>query len=253
MKKKIYQKWLFGAVIAVLLTGALGCSNGPKQQADPVSQQIEKITGPDKEKFNELVKAVEKNDLKEEKLYISFGGKDFEELKKEPASKKAKPKKKTKQSSKPGDIGMDVEGFRKAFNSTAKRLNVDITLGKIKVKDGALQDTFSYKISDYVYLLGSVNKLDGSVREVAMVGAEDGSPQSGTDMLLTIGLLIASTNPDLTSEGRAGVLRDVGLLSKGVDVTKLRKSTTRNGIKYTFRGSEELFGLWFIVSDANEK
>ncbi|WP_160308929.1 hypothetical protein [Paenibacillus sp. DMB20] len=42
MKKPTYQKWLFVAVIAVLLTGALGCSNGPKQQADPVSQQIEK-------------------------------------------------------------------------------------------------------------------------------------------------------------------------------------------------------------------
>lgn len=115
---------------------------------------------------------------------------------------------------------MDVEGFRKAFNSTAKNLNlIDMTLGKLKVQDGAVQDVFTYKISDYVYLQGSINKSDRSVREVTMVGAGDGTAQSGTDILVTIGLLIASTNPDLTTEERAGVLQDLGLLSEGVDIS----------------------------------
>lgn len=219
-----------------------------------LKQQIEKITGPDKEKFNELVKAVEKENLKDAKrLYISLGGKDFEELKKEPAPKKTESKKTTVQSSKPGDIGMDVEGFRKAFNSTATNLNLaDLTIGKLKVQDGAVQDVFSYKISEYVYLQGIVNKSDGSVREVTMIGAGDGTPQSGTDILLTIGLVIASTNPGLTTEERAGVLQDLGLLSEGVDITQINQSTKRNGIKYTIKGSKEL-GIWFIASDANEK
>lgn len=219
-----------------------------------LKQQVEKITGPDKEKFNELVTAVEKENLKEAKrLYISLGGEDFDELKKEPAPKKTEPKEKVEQSSKPGDIGMDVEGFRKAFNSTATSLNLsDMTLGKLKVQDGAVQDVFSYKISDYVYLQGSINKSDGSLREVTMVGAGDGTAQSGTDILVTIGLLIASTNPGLTTEERAGVLQDLGLLSEGVDITQINQSTKRNGIKYTIKGSNEL-GIWFIASDANEK
>lgn len=219
-----------------------------------LKQQVEKITGPDKEKFNELVKAVGKENLKEAKrLYISLGGEDFDELKKEPAPKKTEPKEKAEQSSKPGDIGMDVEGFRKAFNSTATSLNLsDMTLGKLKVQDGAVQDVFSYKISDYVYLQGSINKSDGSLREVTMVGAGDGTAQSGTDILVTIGLLIASTNPGLTTEERAGVLQDLGLLSEGVDITQINQSTKRNGIKYTIKGSNEL-GIWFIASDANEK
>jgi hypothetical protein len=219
-----------------------------------LKQQAEKITGPDKEKFNELVTAVERENLKEAKrLYISLGGEDFEELKKVPAPKKTESKEKAEQSSKPGDIGMDVEGFRKAFNSTAKNLNlIDMTLGKLKVQDGAVQDVFTYKISDYVYLQGSINKSDGSVREVTMVGAGDGTAQSGTDILVTIGLLIASTNPDLTTEERAGVLQDLGLLSEGVDISQINQSTKRNGIKYTIKGSKEL-GVWFIASDANEK
>lgn len=219
-----------------------------------LKQQAEKITGPDKEKFNELVKAVEKENLKEAKrLYISLGGEDFDELKKEPAPKETESKKKTAQSSKPGDIGMDVEGFRKAFNSTAKNLNMsDMEIGKLNVQDGAVQDVFTYEISDYVNLQGSVNKSDGSVREVTVIGVGDGTAQSGTDILLTIGLLIASTNPDLTVDERAGVLQDLGLLSEGVDISQIDQSTKRNGIKYTIKGSKEL-GIWFIASDANEK
>lgn len=85
-----------------------------------------------------------------------------------------------------------------------------------------------------------------------MVGAGDGTAQSGTDILVTIGLLITSTNPDLTTEERAGVLQDLGLLSEGVDISQINQSTKRNGIKYTIKGSKEL-GVWFIASDANEK
>lgn len=107
-----------------------------------------------------MVTAVERENLKEAKrLYISLGGEDFEELKKVPAPKKTESKEKAEQSSKPGDIGMDVEGFRKAFNSTAKNLNlIDMTLGNLKVQDGAVQDVFTYKISDYVYL--HINQME---------------------------------------------------------------------------------------------
>lgn len=253
--QKSYREIALGeaqAYIELTVKGTITPENH-ESRTGVLLQYSKKITGEDKENFGKLAEAVKSDNLAEAKrLYTELGGEDFEELNKEPGPKKTESKKEPEQNSKPGDIGMDVEGFRKAFNSAAKSSNIDMKLGEIKVEEGAVQDVFTHKISDYVALTGSVNKSDKSMREVTMVGAGDGSIESGTDMLLTVGLLIAATNPDLSPDERGSVLEDVGLLDENVDLKKINKSTERNGIKYTLKGTEEL-GVWFIVSDANEK
>ncbi|MGO0062842.1 hypothetical protein ACTID9_22935 [Brevibacillus fluminis] len=169
------------------------------------------------------------------------------QVKQEPAKEPDKPKNEI-----PGTIGMNPEQFQKAFNKVAKDNKIDLKISKITVEKGDAQDTFQYKFTKNLALLGTVNKKDGSIRDITLLGTGDGSFKSGADIMLGISLMIASTNPELPPDERGAVLEDLGLIGGEGGIMGLHNETIRNGMKYTIMTSEQL-GIWFIVGDANEK
>ncbi|AWB43116.1 hypothetical protein DCC85_01955 [Paenibacillus sp. CAA11] len=218
-----------------------------------LSKHVDKITDEERGLFSQLAEAVKSDNLGEAKrLYITLGGEDFEELNKEPEPKKNPSKKATKQQLNPGSIGMDVEEFRKAFNSAAKKMNIDMKLEEIKVEKGSGQDIFTYQLRDSVFLQGVINKTDGSIRTVYMAGAGNGRLQAGQDLLSTMKLLILLNNPDFTDMDIEIVLQDVGLKYDDVDINKINQSTERSGRKYTLVNTK-LVGICFIVSDSKDQ
>ncbi|MFD1955994.1 hypothetical protein ACFSL6_17905 [Paenibacillus thailandensis] len=176
-----------------------------------------------------------------------------EEAKKaEEAKAAAEEAKKAEEEAIPGTIGMTPEEFKEAFNSAAKEFDASFNINKLTVEEGQVQNTFQVMFTDNLGLTGTVNKKDGSVRDVMIMGAGDGTVESGTDIILAIGTLIASTNPTLTADERGDVLGDLGLLDENMNINDLDKSTIRNGIKYHIMGSD-VIGIMFSAGDANEK
>ncbi|MNW28849.1 hypothetical protein D3C74_56880 [compost metagenome] len=215
-------------------------------------QYSEKITGEDQEQFKELANAVKSDNLQEAKrLYTLLGGKNFEELNEEPKAAKAEEKKTTQENSKPGDIGMAPEKFRKEFNSSAKSMGATLKIADSKIQNGSVQDVFSAQLNDNIYLQGSINKSDGSLRDMTMIARGDGSEESAANMLFTMGLIISVTSPDLSADERGNILRDVGLMGK-IDFSNHNKSTERGAIKYTLITSDQI-GIMFIAADVNDK
>lgn len=151
----------------------------------------------------------------------------------------------------PGTIGMTPEQFKTAFNKVAAEYQSDLIINNITITEGVAQNTFQYMFTKNLGILGTVNKKDGSVREVLLMGAGDGTVKSGADILIGMGILITATNPDLSDIERGNVLRELGVIDGG-DIMDLNKSTVRNGIRYKITTSEDL-GIWFSAIDANEK
>lgn len=153
----------------------------------------------------------------------------------------------------PGTIGMTPEEFRKAFNARADSMKSKIKITKkLTIEDGLVQDTFQFMFNDYLGLTGTVNKSDGSIRDVMMLGRGDGTAASGANVIVVMGLVILAVNPDLPSTEVGSILTDLHVLDDGVDLTKIDESTVRNGIRYHVQGSKEL-GLMFSAGDANDK
>lgn len=190
-------------------------------------------------------------DVKEAKS-VAIDDKAVEEAKKkadEEAQKKADEEKKKQEI--PGTIGMTPEEFKAAFNKFSNDFGSSLKIKTLKVQDGPVQDGFKVILTDNLGITGTVNKKDGSVRDVLILGRGDGTPKSGSDLIVSFGILIAATNPDLSSDERGGVLKDLGFFEKNVDVNKMDKSTIRNGIEYSIKGSDML-GLMFSAKDAND-
>ncbi|MBQ4843323.1 hypothetical protein M5E03_18645 [Bacillus safensis] len=85
------------------------------------------------------------------------------------------------------------------------------------------------------------------LKNITMIASGDGKPESGSNILLAIGILIACMNPNESVEFRNSIFRDLGLfdLKMGFDGT-----TVRNDFKYKLNLSQEM-GLWFTISRNN--
>lgn len=225
------KKWWFMTVLVVILAVVSGCSGNNETEtttAPPVEEMI-----------NEPEPAVE-----ETATTTHASEEDLEAAPTETEEAKA-------ENEIPGTIGMTPEEFKEAFNAAAKEFDSNFRIGNITVEDGPVQDTFTVHLTDHLAIVGSVNKADGSVRDVLIMGQGDGSLSSGLDIMVAMGILIAATNPELTPEERGKVLEDLGLFDDTVDLTDHTASTIRNGIQYTLTASD-MIGIVFSAGDAND-
>ena len=102
--------------------------------------------------------------------------------------------------------------------------------------------------TEHLGIIGTVNKSDGSVKEVMMLGTGDGTYKSGGDIILCMLAIIASVDPKMAADKRIDILKDLGFLGgDDVDLTNLSGKTERNGIKY-FISSSSVTGLMFGAS-----
>ncbi|GIM45921.1 hypothetical protein DNHGIG_14700 [Collibacillus ludicampi] len=147
-------------------------------------------------------------------------------------------------------IGMNPEQFKVSFNQQAQAFGASFRINSLEIDEGPVQNSFKYMLNDHLGLVGSINKKDGSIRDVMLLGQGDGTLKSGLDILGGMGALIAATNPSLPPEERGQILKDLGI-TKGADLSNVDKSTVRNGLKYTLSSSKDI-GIMFGVSNAND-
>lgn len=142
--------------------------------------------------------------------------------------------------------------FKDRFNKAANEFQSDLYINSLEVQKGSVQDTFTYKFTNYLSSVGAVNKQDGSLRSVTILGGSDGTPESGMNTISSMGILIAAVNPELSADQRGTILKEIGLLKENVDILNLNGDTVRNGKKYFINSSEQI-GIMFGVQDANDK
>lgn len=152
----------------------------------------------------------------------------------------------------PGTLGFTPSEFKNRFNQAATEFKTELRISNLKVEPGSVQDTFQCQFTNSLGLVGSVNKADGSVRDIMIIGQGDGTAKSGMDIIMSMGILIAAANPELSANERGNILRDLGLLGDNVNLKNLDKKTVRNGRKYHINTSD-VIGIMFSVGDANDK
>lgn len=155
-----------------------------------------------------------------------------------------------KKEEKIASLGFDVDEFKKRFNKAAQEFKSDMRIDNIKVESGAVQDTFQYMLTSHLGIVGAVNKEDGNINSITIIGQGDGTVQSGLNIMVSMGILIATVNPELSPDERGNILKELGIIGDNVDILNLNKDTIRNGKKYFITSSKEL-GIMFGVENAN--
>ncbi|GGF83064.1 hypothetical protein GCM10010912_30240 [Paenibacillus albidus] len=129
-------------------------------------------------------------------------------------------------------IGVSVEQFVKTFNEKAPMMQTQLRITHLDTNEGPGSDSFQYYFTDTLILTGTINKNTGELREVGIIGGNDGTTETAEDILAAASLLITSTQTNASVEFGDDVIGKLGFYDKGVDLSKIDNSTVLNGIKY---------------------
>jgi hypothetical protein len=142
---------------------------------------------------------------------------------------------------------MTPDEFRDAWNDVATESGEpSLRLPPLTVEDGSVQDVASVVVTDRIALNISVNKADGSVRDVGLITEPSDDFLDNTTMLLAWGALFrASTVPPAGPDHAGAVFDALGLLEG--DFSNLDTRAVVAGVEYTAQFPPEL-GLFFVTA-----
>ncbi len=132
------------------------------------------------------------------------------------------------------------EEFIGAFNKEVKKLDFSYSLENVK-KDG---ETITSKLGKDITLIENIDEK-GAIHELVMLGQGE-----GIDIILSMGLLIGMTNPDLNQNEIGAVLKDLRLFDKSYEYQKNETTVEKNTIRYNLK-YDQAAGVIFSVSKVN--
>ncbi|ASA22000.1 hypothetical protein [Paenibacillus donghaensis] len=128
-------------------------------------------------------------------------------------------------------------------------VKTQLRITQLDTDQGPGNDSFQYYFTDTLILTGSVNKNTGALREISIIGGNDGTTKTAEDILTVASLMISSTQSNVSVEFGDEVIGKLGFYDKEVDLSKIDNSTIVNGIKYYVLALPSV-GISFGASDS---
>lgn len=103
-------------------------------------------------------------------------------------------------------LGITANDFRNQFNDFMDENDLEVHLGKLEITEGENVKAFKGKFSDTAYVMGGINKNDGTMREIALMF---GGSESMAENLKIISTSLAASNiinPSVSKEENAKVV-----------------------------------------------
>lgn len=143
-------------------------------------------------------------------------------------------------------LGMTPEVFRKAFNTIVAKIDRDNKLAEFDIEQGDVRDAFRRTLGPSIALVGTVNKEDGSIRDL-MVIAGGGDAH---DTIKSIAVLLSATqavNPDVPAKKNNSTV--VEMVRFAMEHMKNPKPIERTVGKLDYTASaSQATGLLFAIS-----
>lgn len=148
-------------------------------------------------------------------------------------------------------IGITPDNFIKSFNKESKRINAGLEIKNSDIVEHKVKDTFNYQLTDYIYLIGEVNKENGELWDVGILGSTDGTSDSAAELLVAAGLLFSSVQPGAEVSDGGEILNKLGFFEKDSDLTNINNSIVKNGLLYSVLHKQDI-GVMFHVASAKK-
>jgi hypothetical protein len=138
-----------------------------------------------------------------------------------------------------GTLGFEIDEFINNWNEFC--VNNDL---KIIEEVELINNTFSWKITNNLVLVGSIKK--DFLQSITLIGSGDGTLKSGTQIILGISLLIMALNPQEDKKFAQKVLNNLGFFDKDVDL-EINRTIELNSQKVSLVVSKQI-GVWLTIS-----
>jgi hypothetical protein len=143
-----------------------------------------------------------------------------------------------------GTLGIDLTEFEK--NWATYSAEFQFPYNKLELDEG--NSLVNIKLKDYKNIIFFVDLLsfqeEKILKSITMVASGDGTPQSGANIFIAMGILIASLNPNENIEFRKKIFSELGISELKMGT---KSETIVNKFSYRLSTSKEI-GVMFSVS-----
>lgn len=146
------------------------------------------------------------------------------------------------------NIISSVDVFTQRFNDYTLRNDLDMRIQQVTITTGDVP-MFKYNFTEYLGLIGTLNKDDKSIEGITIIvaGEGDDSETRGIKILTVMSGLFTAINPDITPDERGEIIKKLGILKSSALKDGYKKSVVVKGVKYWITISDAI-GLWFGAS-----
>lgn len=144
-----------------------------------------------------------------------------------------KPRDKTVQKT----LGVTPEEYASRLNPILKKFEKSYRLDPKDIKVGEVNNTLSANLGPYASLVATVSKETGEILEITLIGAGNGSPASGLEIMSVASAALASAAPG--SDFR-DVFKQLPTMMEG-------KPEIYGNVKLSVKSTQEI-GTWFFAS-----
>lgn len=117
-------------------------------------------------------------------------------------------------------LGISPEEFRQSFNKIISEIDANYKVAEFDIEQGEVNNAFKRTLSNSIGIVGSVNKSDGSLRELIII---IGRGESHADNIKSIAIILSATQA-LNSSVEKGMNSEIVL-----DMVKVAMANVKTG------------------------
>lgn len=134
------------------------------------------------------------------------------------------------------NLGMPPEVYAKRINDLLQELGKPYRVNVSDITSGEVNDVLKGKLGKYAALVASVSKESGQILSVTVIGAGDGSPASGLEIMSMASIALAAATPDA----------DYREVFKGIPKMMDGKASIYSNVKLSGKSMDQM-GTWFFA------
>lgn len=134
-------------------------------------------------------------------------------------------------------LGVTPEVYASRLNPILKKFEKSYRLDPKAVKDGEVHNTLSANLGPYASLVATISKENGEILELTLIGAGNGSPASGLEIMSVASAALASAAPGADFRD---VFKQLPTMMEG-------KPEIYGNVKLSVKTTQEI-GTWFFAA-----
>lgn len=134
-------------------------------------------------------------------------------------------------------LRMSPDTYAQRVNQLLEKYEKPYRVDPSEITEGEFQDILKANLGPYASLVAGVSKETGELVDVTLIGAGDGKPMSGLEIMLIASAALSAATPDADSRD---IFKKLPELLKGND-------QTYGQVKLSIK-STDIMGTWFMAA-----
>lgn len=136
-----------------------------------------------------------------------------------------------------GKIRPSLNEFKVYFNEKARSIRPELLIQKIEINNSNNHTLFLIQLSATDAIVGSISKIDGAIKQVAILRANDGSSKTRFEFIVATTLFLEALKPNMALKEKSRIFESLCFFKEGFDLYNAKITTVIEDVEFMLLSS----------------